>query len=723
MSDRVRQSKPDEGAMLIIALIVITVVAVVTGALLALGNTNFAATVALRQVASNGYAADAAAKTAVNYIENGFDDTGKPATYNGAPLPNTPNGWVYDNNTDGTGCFGKHKDSSGNPQPTGTVTLPSVYANSQSQTTETATVVCTPVPGTGLFAVCSGCSHQPPPSTDPFSRALTTDGTNSTVVPDGMALKPLGSGGNAVMPFRGDVESKTSIAASNGVVETNGSIKANSVAQCTTSGGGSFSPACTAGWVDYTPPADPLTALPTYRDPSTEGCTFQPGFYNNGAALSAAVNSCTSTGAHFVSGLYYFDFADGNPWDIKVKVVAGQLTTDMTHTIPGACVSPIGSTGTTGVQFVFGNTSNVTLENGAQVEICGPTNSGNAPMTMFQQPTGATSSPTTATCGIAPSTSCTVIAANGAGGAGTQPFTVSPTTSTDTLSQAVAAKDSVVALWAAKTSKDTGELDLSSFAGMSSIPAGSTINSVKLGVNYTPNLSSNATFVAGVSGQATTTTIGAPGSSGWSPDVDLTSQVVAQIGTGGFTSSSPTIRLLVGGSTGKKDTLSVDAVRLTVNYTPPSLRAAVLGNFITTPANFAGQFVVQGSTYAPNGEVTLLPGNNSSSLVALRWGLVAWGVSFQSQPQQVFGYPLVSIPDLGPGLGNSVSAVDLKVFLCTGAGPCATSGTPSLTARVQYTDYVCPTVSSSPYNCQVAGEVSPIPGGRQVNVLSWAEQK
>ncbi|MGN6162716.1 MAG: hypothetical protein ACTHOG_13570, partial [Marmoricola sp.] len=133
-------------------------------------------------------------------------------------------------------------------------------------------------------------------------------------------------------------------------------------------------------------------------------------------------------------------------------------------------------------------------------------------------------------------------------------------------------------------------------------------------------------------------------------------------------------------------------------------------------------FVVEGAVYAPSGYINLQPGNGTGSLVALRWGLVAYGASFQSQPQQTFGYPLVSLPDTGYGFGSNVSMVDLNVYACTGGGPCGTTGTPTLTARVELSDYVCTALSATP-TCLVVGEVSPLPGQRQVQILSWAEQK
>lgn len=691
-------TRSDEGAMLIVALIIITVVALVTGALLTLGQGNFLATVSLRKVAANAYASDAAAKLAINDLVLGQK---AGALASGATYPSgTPNGWVYDNNTDKSGCFGIAGDGS----PLSQITMPSVYTDSQSGSSMSATVVCQPVTGTGLFG--SGTYIVQPTSSDPFAKALTTVGTapgaNGAV--DGISFKGLGSG--STIPIRGSIASRSTITVDAGALQTNGTIAANT--SCTAKNSGSFSPACTIGGVTApTAPASPLAAVPAWKDPSTEGCNFVPGFYSSGATLSAAVNACST--AYFASGVYYFDFTDGVPWTITTNVIGGVAVPG--KPIPGACKSPIDYPTTAGVQFVFGGSSSMFLTNAGsssgQVELCGPGNAGQAPLTIYQQQSGSTPAPTT----VGPSAAATVANPSPLGTA-----MDSFTASSGTLPNAVAAVGGATANLKSTKTGNGAELDLQNFSGLSAIPSGSTITSAKLRVTYTNGLSTGATFTAAVGGQATTATVAASGT-----DTDLTSQLNAQFVASGFNATSPKIQLLVA-NTKKNDTLNIDAVSLTVAYTAPALRAASVGTFISSKTNFAGSFVVEGATYAPQGYINLQPGNATGSLIALRWGLVAYGAFFQSQPQQTFGYPLVSLPDIGYGLGSNVAAVDMTVYLCTGSGPCSTTGSPALTTRVQFTDYVCTAVSASP-NCLIVGEVSPIPGQRQVQILSWAEQK
>lgn len=690
--------KDDEGAILVFAIIIVTAIALITGALLGRGWGNFAATSTLRDVAGQAYASDAAAKVAVTDLVQGAKSSvpASVATYpNGADGPGT---WVYDNNTDGTGCFGKNaSDGSALDR----ITLKDVYPKTQSggSTSKSATVVCSPVAGTGIFASGGGTVVVVPDATDAFARALTTVGTGTCTAlvsggacNDGITLKGLGAG--TEIPMRGSIQSKSFVNVTAGTLRTNGTVRASS---CT----GSIIPSCTGGFVTADPLDSPLSSVPGWQNPATQGCSFQPGFYNNGQALSTAVNACGT--ATFASGKYYFDFSDNKPWVIATTVIGGQPAGG--SSIPGRCVSPINSPTTAGVQFVFGGSSYVQVEDTGHVELCGPANGGHAPLTIFQQQTGTTPA-TQSVAAVAPATVATVT-----GGKNDVFAPANPASAT--LVAALSATGNPVASWKSGKNGNTGGLDLQGFAGLAGIPVGSLITSAKLKVTYTNGLtiaSPNAAFQAGVQGQAGTVQVAPSGT-----DTDLTALVNAQFlaSPGGFTATNPKVQLVLTDSN-KNDTVTVDAVTLAVTYVPPALRAAPTAQtFITDHGgNFQGEFVVQGATYAPKGYITLTPGSSASALVAFRWGVMAWGVNFKSQPSQVWGYPLISIPDPALGLGSAVTAVDLVVYLCTGSGPCSTGGSPALSARVQLTDGV-----------DSEGIVHPVPGQRKVEVLSWAEQR
>ena len=385
MRSRLRALRDDDsGAMLIVALLIITSVAVVTGALLTHGSTNFRATVALEGVAGTSYAGDAAAKVAVNNLRLGAKAPGWVTP----TFPGLWTDWVYTDNADGTGCFGAE-----GTLPKDSLELKNLYPKAGDQTADSsARVECSVVPGTGIFGAGSGVGIRTPIPTDSFARALTTVGTTGPW--QGMLLKPLGTGNAASMPVRGGIASKSFITVDNGALVTDGYVKAEGA--CTGVVVSNPSKACNQPGSVPTPatPPSPLSSVPTYRYPSAYAatCVFQPGFYNNGKTLSDAVNGCTT--ARFASGKYYFDFRDEergtgqNVWNITKTVIGGEY---VGGSIPGSCKSPILNDPVTGVQFVFGGTSRMTVSDTARVELCGPSNAGEPPLTLFQEQSGSTS--------------------------------------------------------------------------------------------------------------------------------------------------------------------------------------------------------------------------------------------------------------------------------------------------------------------------------------------
>lgn len=697
-----RGLRDDSGAMLVVALIVITTVAVVTGAVLTHGWTNFRATATLRGVAGTAYAADTAAKVALNDLRLGADAPGWVTP----TFPGLWSDWVYTNNADGTGCFGAVGTA-----PDNSLELAGLYPRTGTQGTDSsARVECSVVPGTGIFGAGSGVVIDDPDPTNAFARALTTIGTSGAW--QGMTLKPLGTGNAAPMPVRGGVASKSFIDVDNGALVTDGYVKAegNCIGQIVSVP----AKACNQpGTVPVpTTPASPLTAVPAYRDPADYAvtCAFQPGFYNNAAALSDAVNGCAT--ARFASGAYYFDFVDEehggeNEWEIDTTVIGGQPSSGTT--IPGRCLSPILNDPVAGVQFVFGGTSRVTLTDGAHVELCGPSNGGEAPMTVYQQTTGATQ-PSVPLSGQAAGT---VVEKSGNGGGFKWTTSVRTPVGTTPRDAIAAADASSLAFTIAGTNDDVG-LDLQNVAGLTAIPAGADIDSAQLRVRYAKTSARSLTVTVKDQTPADVP-VGAPDLSGWGT-ADIAAQLRTALQDGAFTTTSPTLELRLLNAA-KDDTLVIDAVQLVVTYTPPSLRAAVDVVLVGLAAgsNFAGEFVVQGATWAPRGYVALDPGSDNQALVAFRWGLVALGVDFKSQPSQEFGYPLVSLPDPGTGVGNKKTAVDLLVFVCVEQATCATGGVHALTVRAMITD--------PPYTTWGGGPPRPEPGRRRVEVLGWAEQR
>lgn len=704
MRIRRRGLRDDSGVTLIIALLIITTVAVVTGALLTQGSSGLRATVVLRGVAGTSYTADTAAKVAVNNLRLGARAPGwvEPT------FPGPWADWAFTDNADGTGCFGADGTS-----PKNSLELRNVYPKAGDQTADSsARVECSVVPGTGIFGAGVGVGISDPDPTDSFARALTTVGTTGTW--QGMTLKPLGTGNTASMPVRGGIASKSYINVTNGALVTDGYVKAEGA--CTGVIVSSPAQVCNQpGSVAVPPtPAPPLTAVPTFRNPSdyAAGCVFQPGFYNNGKALSDAVNGCAT--AKFASGPYYFDFRDEergtgqNVWNITGTVIGGEY---VGTSIPGGCKSPILNDPITGVQFVFGGTSRITVSDTARVELCGPSNGGDPPTTLFQEQAGSTQPAVV----VPPAGASSAVQQTGsAAGNKWTPGTVAPTTTPATSVQAaIAAADAKSVTWTIAGNNDDVGVDLKDFPGLDAIPAGADITSASVQVKYA-KASAKPLQVTVSTQTPADVAISAPDLTGWG-QADIASQLRSLLMSGGFDATRPVLQLRLMDAA-KNDTLTIDAVRLAVTYVPPSLRKAQDDQIIYAPGgNFHGVFVVQGATFTPNGYIDLDPGSFTTALVAFRWGVVASGVNLKAQPSQQFGYPLVSMPVAGHGLGNKVTAVDLKVYVCVGQSTCPSGGTHALTVRAMITD--------PPYTAWGSGPARPEPGRRKVQILSWGEQR
>lgn len=721
MRDRMRRERGDRGAMLVIALIIITVVAVVTGAIIGHGWANLRSTIALRGVTSTSYAADAAAKIAINELRLGSTspDWVTPS-FDGSWNSSSWGEWVYTNNADGTGCFGAIPGAVTGNTAQDMLELRKIAPPAGDQADFTsARVECTGVDGTGIFGGGKGVTVGDPNSTDPYANALTTTGTSSSTGGHGVYTKVLGAGNTNTVPIGGGVNSNSFVTVDNGTMTTDGFVHANGVCtgtivssdtQCHV--GAATMPAA-IGDILTTVPTPIYDAASTYPSPSGGKCDFTPGTYASGAALSTAVNKCNV--AYFANGKYYFDFLDASMsdrvWNIgNVQIVGGLPTGSLS--IPGSCQSPIGTNnGGNGVQFVFGGNSTIKFGHDSSVELCGPTSGGGAPLTIMQQQTPGPSATVTDTPTPVPDTtvgpaSPTNLALSG---------TIS--TSVNTSKQSPFVGSSLPTTWTAGGNNYTGELDMTGFAGLA-VPSTATIVSAKLSVTYT-NTGTATPKIGVANGSARVGTEISLGVSG--ADNELKTQVQSLLASGALDGNArPKVYIAVPASQNNKK-LTISAVTLTIVYntTPPPVVTTVslepwvynasTGPFISSAGGATAhpaKFVVQGATYAPKGFIDIE--DSQSDFIAFRWGLVAQGVSFKTYPQQLFGYPLVSIPAPGSGLGSLVTGVDLKVYVCVGSSMCASGGTLALTTRVLITD---PDYTNHP---TVAN--------RRIRVLSWAIQ-
>lgn len=703
----IRRCRDDDGVMLLFAIIIITTVALVTGLLLAQGGTNFAATVALRGASGTSYSADAAANAAISYLQRGEDAPDAGATY--PPVnPSDPDqyDWVFADAIDGAGCFGNTDADGAAPYvwsaddpERNQISLDNIYPASGDETVPaSATVVCEKVNGTGLFG-----SGPPVTGSNRFARAVTTRGDSDG---DGLYLE-----GNADLQMRGGIASNTFVRANdpNTNLFTDGYVRAATAGCSWGSGTITSDPAkvCPYGFEDHPEIADPLTSVPDYRDPAEgDDCNFVAGYYNDADALTDATDDCTTS--FFQPGIYYFDFQnDGDHvWTINRGLVGGHSTG---ATIPGRCASPIDDDNRDvggGVQFVFGGDSRIALGKvgsvGAHVELCGEYSEGTPPIALRQQMTG--SSPAT---GNRTATAATVSTAGTSNPTPWAPAVVS--------ASRLQVADTNNAVWAnSSNSNRTAVLALSAWNVAPAIPPGATLTSARLRVRHSQTGAQAQVPTASITQDGTTTNLtpspvwSVRPTLGWD-EVDVTTALADAVSTGTL---NPTITLRI--ASGRQMTWTVDAVELVLTFETATLTEATLVDLITNGggSSFQGAFVVQGAIYAPRGRIDMSVGVHAE-VIAFRYGIVAWGISFTGLPQYLYGYPLVSIPDEGPGFGRNVTAVDLSVYVCPGGGntDCPVSDDKlELKVRVKITD-------------DPGSNAPPQPGHRKIEVLSWADQR
>lgn len=697
-----RLSRNDDGAVLILALLIITVMSVVISALLTEGNGSLLASVQLRNVSSRAFAADAAAQVAITDLEQGYGIDSATAASNVQPIaPSTT--WTFQN-SGFDGCFGN--TSSG--AASNTIQLGSVGTTANPYS---AAVDCSAVSGTGINGTALGTGvNNIPGGNNGKADALVTVGSASAT--DGITLKPLNS---TQFRVRGSVLSNSTIDAGNGLVAS-GYVKAHGA--CSGTILALAAPAACNG------PAVPVpsgyttnvTSVPALATPPTS-CTngvavFQPGYYDD-ATLLNNVASLNCSYQWFQPGNYYFDFhnnsqdvtANNNAvpsasdtWNMNGTIVGGAIAPGWNgSTLPGACVSPIDSKTASGVQFVFGGDSRVSLADTAHVELCATSVSSGRPIVMYGLTSGtaALSSPAT-------------------------PYTANTTTSDQATALAVTpgalgAVGGGAATWTnpSLSSSATWTVTTSNFDPAATVPPGSMIKTATLKITHQEPTGGNAPTVK-VNG---TTVAGATKSIGSYATDSL--NVLAAISKPAHDGGLSNVSIAIADSVPKLATESIDAVQLVLTYYPPALRGLGTSdissncypgcNFWLTGngSSYKGSFFLQGATFVPTGAFNFGLGNQSLG-DAFRYGVVAWGLNVTMLNKYPSGVPVVSIPDNTPGYGSNVTVVDLTVYVCSGSSPCPASGASALTARVKITD---------------PSDTEAEPGTRQISILSWAEQR
>lgn len=653
----------DSGAALPLVLVLVTVIAVVLGAVLSFAETSVRTTVNLRDQASSAYAADGALQAAINEIRN--------SGFTGAA---------------GQHCFGASD----------TLTLPSFTG------TDSAAVSCTADPAKVLIQ-CPSLSVCNRPG-----NAILTLGKGGE---DGVTItQPTGSS----FRVHGIVYSNSNINVVNGSLDTNTAVYARG--GCTGTIRSTPAPACGYGGSslgDDPGYAPALTSVPPYRKvPSCSGSvvTFQPGYYDDAAALSDLMSSssaCKNSVFWFTPGAYYFDFhnsaavrppslpAGNDVWTVDSgRVVAGTpvdasgrilAAPTASASIPGACDNPIDDAKAVGVQFVFGGDSRLAVKAG-QVEICGTYSGTKPPVALYGLASGA-ESPVTASL---------------------TPSGVTPGAFTNATPATMSTVDGNAAAWTNNgNGNQSATVATTGYAPPTAIPAGSILTAARVRVVHGND---NGSTQDNLSVQLGSTSLQVPSYSDKVPHTDLvdfTGALAQQVYDGTFTGAPLSYTAAVK----HKGTEQVDALQLELTYTPPALRAesgctqllytsSAACALVTSVNNSGNRFYVQGTTYAPKAvlDVTL---NNATEPI-FRFGVVARSLQVKLTGSVTFTGAVIEVPDDSPGF---VFGVYLSAYVCPGASTCTPGGTAAARARVAFVD---------------GDPTRPVPGSRQVSVLSWS---
>jgi hypothetical protein len=703
-----RLARNDDGAILVLALIIITTIALVVGTVLTRGDGSLRATVALRQVADSAYAADGAAKIAVNDLRTGYGYASNPTEAG------------FNNSLDGTGCFGNQVGVGG----TDTLHLDGFYPAAGSQGASSAVVECAGESGTGMQSAPVMVNKY----NKPGYAIVTLNGPVTTSDP----LKVYG-GVYSNSTITGPVSVSGGDAWANGACDQT-TVSAPGTRQCNT------------GQTIQDPGTDPASAsryvsdlggtIPPLQTPPIQ-CTgnvavFTPGYYDNAAKLSTATALCPV--AWFQPGAYYFDFHNdscpnvcpanvygtgGNVWHTGGGTIIGGTPVDADNNVltappanpavPGACQSPITDEHAVGVQFVFGGSSQLVVDNNARVELCGTYHATRPPIEMYGLKTGSTPTATNDT-GRDISNGGSVISPGAFTGATVASLKAGGGGATWTTPTAAA---------------QSSTLTIQGFQPTATVPAGAILTSATLHITHLDGDKANANPTATIKiGGSAVQTLPALTASNTKTTADIAldathnqsvfNALQAQVHDRGYAGAT------VGYTVSAKKanvTSTVGPITLDLTYYLPVLRGeagtcidGTSGScqFISMPGgNNKINFYLQGTTYVPLADVSIKLGNFSAEVS--KFGIIARQLEFAiTNGNPSWTGPIFEIPDNTPGYGYQNTTVDLIVHLCPGQPTgCTTSDPVALTARVQLWD----------------PQGDPVPPGRQVSILSWSHPR
>ena len=705
-----RKRRDDSGTALILALMFVTGIGLVVGSLLTYSAANIHAATVLAERAQTDYDVDGALQAAINNV--------RQSSYN---------------NASGQTCLSS-----------GSLDVPDASGG-------TVRVVCSAGAGTGAAA-----GLVPITSANKPGSAILTLGTNGSE--PGLGLQS-----NGTLLVKGRVVSNSSITGGGASsvlsspyaqVKAKGScstatISSNPAAVCNytpTSDADQFadphdSSVFPTTYTKYDPPPTAVSDL-TYRSVPSCGSspiTFQPGYYDDAAALSALTNTaCANHTLWFRPGQYYFDFHNlegggglssnggkGDVWtinDSSIRIVAGTpqgwTTSPFTApTIPGSCVSPLTTTSNNGVQFAFGGDSRLVLTSG-QMEVCGQYYSDKPSLAVYGMPSG--SDPT----------NTAVLKTNGSGSTPTGNIAFSPWSALQDQDNTAASAtlDSTGA-----TTDTTAGVTVSGFS-TASIPAGSILKSAQIEVRHRETVTSGSLKSISASGTVDTTAIASTNltsSSSWHTDTITVpiSSIETKLHAGTTVTSNVTVKAVVARKTGSNPqnivTVDLDSIQLRLTYKPPAVRgettningaANCIGTApftstqncaLVTTSGAQSRLYFQGTTYTPKAALDISLTNVSSQV--FRAGLITRSLRITVTASSSYTGPVIEVPDDSQGFASAPLDMYFTAYVCPDGSTCTGVSPPSSPwvamgqARASFTDT----------------SITPTPGSRQVTVQSW----
>lgn len=730
-----RHVAADEGASLVMVLVLLIFTGLVVGAVMKLSQTSLDASIASHDRALAVYDVDAALETAVNQMRNSTfnNEVGQqcpPTQFTG---PNSGQSVAVTCQAGiGTGALGHVAFGSGNRPPAGLMTL--------GNTGET-----------GIHETGSSSSSNLSVDGGAQSGSTITAGPGSLVVTRGQATA------------RG---------------ACSGTITSTPAASCNT--GVAVADPATATPGDYVQPSAGMTYRSVPTCPATAGATvkFSPGYYDDAVGLTNLMSTCTGRTFWFQPasgggvGVYYFDFHNGESpafqgspvWSIAnsgTLVVAGtpptsgsghwnpDAATREVPPIPGACVSPTESATNNGVEFVFGGRSQLSITAG-QLELCGQYYADKPPIGLYGANTGANPAETNA---------YGLTLATAVDGGCDRPF-LSPGNM-----QYLDANPSAHSP-ALSAAKPTACANLAGYAPSPVVPAGAILTNATLIVSHvesaapltlTATLTPTRVGAAALPATAVTPYVHS-GSATRTDSFDITSGLFGEVHDNGFAGAS--IRYFVQRNATNL-TARVDTIQLNLSWKAPALRAqntAIDGYSstgsrsitatvktsasATTPVTYSATgtpvaasncvgvtpypgagacaavnvtgsqsgLYVQGTAYAPLSAFDLSASNVSSPV--FRVGLVARKLEANVSLAAGYSGPMIMIPP------DEAGAAPLNVYFLAYSCPLgATCIAPAAGAWQLGLPWVY--AGSAQASFTDAG-IDPVSGARAVNVESWA---